>query len=414
MTLLLTKVGKRVPWTTLRSWAAYAALPLVGLVTAPVLARALGPEGRGQLAAVLQPLSVADAFAAIGVPAAMTFFVARGIHPSRLRGPSLLLLTLSSVIVAAALAAYSSEISKASGLPQHLLLLLWASTIIGAYISSRRGAWQGFRRYGLLDGERVSAASTRLVLIVGLFTLGVTTMFPYAVAYVLSGLLAAGLLFRQLPNMDVAESRRRNKFSGPVFARYAVLASLGAISMTLNNRLDQAALPAAVSAHDLGLYSVAVTVAEVPVIIATVMNRNLLAEAGANAAKKVLLRTTLTGIVGVSICCLGIALVAPWLVPLAFGPAFEGSVGLIWLLLGGTVLGTCASALSVIITGRGRPGIGSIGPGISALATAGLLLVFWQEMTVVRAAQIAILAQCLAVVVSGILLVRTSLVRSHG
>lgn len=131
LTQRMGRVHNRVPWATLRSWAAYAALPLVGIITAPILARALGPEGRGQLAAILQPLSVADAFAAIGVPAAMTYFVASGVHPSQLRRPAMILLSISTIAVAVGLIAYSPAISRATGLPQYLVLILWGSAIAG-------------------------------------------------------------------------------------------------------------------------------------------------------------------------------------------------------------------------------------------------------------------------------------------
>jgi O-antigen/teichoic acid export membrane protein len=396
-----------LPWGTLRSWGAYAALPLVGIITAPILARALGPEGRGQLAAMLQPLTVADAFAAIGVPAAMTFYVARGIHPRFLKGPAILLLLMSTLVVAVVLFAYSSEVSKASGVPQHLLLALWLSTVLGALIAYRRGTWQGLRRFGMLDTERASAAALRVIFILGLFVVGATTSFPFAVAYVTSGLLASMLLLRRLPEIPVLETRRQNNFSSGSFTRYSLLASLGTISMTLNNRLDQAVLPAVVSSRELGFYSVAVTVAEIPLIMTTVMNRNLLAEVSGGAARSTVVRTTILGCVGVFLACAVLALLCPWLLPLAFGQAFEPAIPLVRLLLMGTFLGTIATAMSVITTGRGRAGLGSIGPAVAAVSTVILLCFFLQQMTVELAAWIAIGVQGTAVVVSAILLGKT-------
>lgn len=398
------KTGSRFPWSTMRSWAAYAALPLVGIVTAPILARALGPDGRGQLAAILQPLSVADAFAAIGVPAAMTFFVAQGVRPRRLRRAAASLLAISALLVGVSLFLYSAEIARVANVSRPLLLVLWSSTIIGAFVASRRGVWTGLKRFALLDGERATAATIRVALIVALFLFGSTMSFPFAVAYVGSGLLAALLLFRRFPRLNTRGLSKTNAFSSRLFARYSILASLGAISMTLNNRLDQAVLPAVVSVRDLGYYSVAVTVAEVPVIITTVMNRNLLAEVSSKASKQAIVRTGLTGIVGVALCCGGLAATSPWLVPLAFGSSFASAVPLVWLLLIGTILGSIASAMSVTIAGLGKPGRGSIGPAVGALFTGLLLCIFWKDMTVQLAAVIAIAAQALTATVSGVLL----------
>lgn len=397
-------VAKRLPWTTFRSWGAYAALPLVGIITAPILARALGPEGRGQLAAVLQPLTVADAFVAAGVPAAMTFFVARGVAPSHLRKPAAVLLGCSILIVALVLIGYSGEIARSAGVSQHALLLLWSSAIIGAIVSARRGVWQGLRQFGMIDTERLLAAVTRVGLIVMLFSVGITMSFPYAVAYISSGLLASLVLFRKLPQSQPTIREPVVAATIESFSKYSLLASLGTISVTLNNRLDQAALPAAVSPSYLGFYSVAVTVAEVPLIIAAVMNRNLLAEASGGAKRADIVRSALTGMFGVILICAVFYISAPWLVPLAFGHAFTPAVPILHLLLIGTVLGSAASAMAVVITGRGRPGLGSVGPGMAAIVTVVLLFLYWPIMTVEIAAYVAITAQTVATLTSALIL----------
>src|ERR1700712_393600 len=51
--------------------------PLVALATAPMLARSLGVNGRGQFAAATVPLMLVTAIATLGMPEATVYLVAR-------------------------------------------------------------------------------------------------------------------------------------------------------------------------------------------------------------------------------------------------------------------------------------------------------------------------------------------------
>ena len=54
------------------------ALPLSALVTGPLLARALGPDGRGVMAALMAPISLANLMFTLGLPDSLAYHVARG------------------------------------------------------------------------------------------------------------------------------------------------------------------------------------------------------------------------------------------------------------------------------------------------------------------------------------------------
>ena len=66
-------------------------VPAAGLLTQPILARALGAGGRGELTAAMAPSALALAIATLGLPEALTFYLAK--HP-RLTRPALLWATL--------------------------------------------------------------------------------------------------------------------------------------------------------------------------------------------------------------------------------------------------------------------------------------------------------------------------------
>jgi O-antigen/teichoic acid export membrane protein len=64
-------IASRLRTLVLSSFA-YLVVPLSALMTGPLLARSLGPEGRGLMAALLAPLALANVLFTFGVPDALT------------------------------------------------------------------------------------------------------------------------------------------------------------------------------------------------------------------------------------------------------------------------------------------------------------------------------------------------------
>lgn len=400
----LSNVLRNLPWRTFRSWLSYGAVPLVGLATAPMLARALGPDGRGQLAGALQPLSVADAIAAIGVPAAVTYFFARGVPIRQIRTPALSLLLGSSVAVFLGLIAFSSVVSDTLGVERWILILLWSSVIPGAYLAYRRALFQGAQRYGVLDTDRSAGAALRLAAISGLFLAGVTNAVPYMFTYILVGLTVSAIVLSKRTPSQPKVLEVSSVGGSTAIVRFALLSSASTIAVALNNRLDQAVLPAVLSPSELGFYSVAVTVAEVPLIISIVLARNLLAEQSAQTRPGVARRTIVVGMSGVGIAACALALLAPLVVPIAFGDAFEPAVRITQILLMGTVVSAAATTLSVYVTALGRAGLGSVGPSVGAATSVAGLTIWWTVMTPDIAAWITVASQTTALLAAGAVL----------
>lgn len=396
----LSRIFDRRLLATARSWSAYAVLPLIGLITAPILARALGPVGRGELAAILQPTTVAGAVASIGAPAAVAFFVAKSFNANRVQRLGFATVGVSTSLVILGLFFYSFIVSSSIGLSQPLVFLLWLGVIPGAFFAVRRAAWQGTRRYGPIDVERSTSGILRLVVVVSLFILGVSSAGIFAAAYLLASFGASLALLRPLRPAD--RGMAANGPSARSFVSYSVLASMGTIAFTLNNRLDQALLPATVSATELGYYSVAVTVAEVPLIISTVTARNLMAESAGGVGSKQMTHTAVLGGIGmIAVCGLAAASV-PLALPAIFGADFAGSIVLTQLLLLAAIVTAVGECLGAVITGKGFPGWASLGPAVGALTTIAVFIFFWREMTVELAAVLAICAQAATAVASGV------------
>jgi O-antigen/teichoic acid export membrane protein len=353
--------------------------------------------GRGQLASLLQPLTVADAFAALGVPAAVAYFTAGGFQTHLIARYSRRLIAVSCAIVYAVLVTYSSIISRAAETPRLLVCLLWSSVGLGAVIACRRARFQGMREYGAIDTERSLFGISRLLAIAGLFALGSQDALSFAAASILAGAATSALVLWIRRPRAPSRCAPGSVVSSRVFTRFALLASISSISGAVNSRLDQAMLPALLNPADVGLYAVAATVAEVPLVISLVLNRNVLAERSANESSAVIVRMMAISIGGIAIVCALLGLAAPVFIPFLFGSDFYGVVPIVRILLLASVLGTAAGGLSAHLTGAGKPGLGSLGPAVGSISTVLLLVLLSSRMSPHLAAWIAVLAQCMSV-----------------
>lgn len=398
-----------------RGWLAYGLGPLLGLASAPLLARALGVEGRGTLAAILQPLSIADQLAALGIPAAVTFYVARGHAPREVMASARRLVLAFGFVVTAGLLLYAIHLHRTGRLALAETLPFWLSVVwVGAIVSIRRASLQGLGRYGAMNAERVTSPLLRVLAIACLFALAIRPPSTYAAAYLGAGILAWAWLYRPAETHAIrAPKQSDSSHSGsPVSPRallgFGTLAGVTGFSTALGARLDQALLPALAGLEVLGIYSVAVTVAEVPLIVTAVAARNILTEAG-RADIHAMRRTFKVGAVFLAGSCILETLAVPWLLPTVFGEEYRAAVPVVLVLLVGTFFGGVLTMLTAVLIGGGKPGRAAVGAAVAAAVTVVGLMALGQQATAVTVALVSIMAQGLALLASAVVYGRARL-----
>ncbi|NKV92499.1 oligosaccharide flippase family protein [Rhodococcus hoagii] len=285
-----------------RGILAYGLGPVLGLMSGPILAHAMGPVGRGQFAGVMQPITIAAAFASIGIPSAVAFFSASGTDVRACFRVGLRLCIIPATIVAAVMIWYAGIISERQGIGLAFVLSCWSAILLSAVVQIRRGSWQGVGRWRILDTERATGALLRFIFVVVVALLGATSAEYFVAAALASFAIAASLLFRRLPktrfDSDVTTPPNRK-----AVAKYAIFASVGTIATIASSRLDQLLMPAASTSAELGYYAIAVTVAEIPLVLATLAARNALPSAARGAANSKIFRDA--GLFFRSVRCLG-------------------------------------------------------------------------------------------------------------
>lgn len=390
-------IRKRIKWDVIRSFAAYSFAPGVGLLTAPILAHSLGVEGRGQLAALMQPLTVADSIAALGIPTATAFFIARGADVRRIQKRAYLAAAITALIAFSVLAVYSAGVARSQGIPQVLLVLIWLSIVPGALLAVRRSAWTGLQLFKRVDIERALFAGSRLAIIVGLAALGLSNVLLFAAGPIVVGLLISTIVLvakLRLPRASVESSVPRRSD----FFRFSVYAAMGTVSASASARLDQAIMPGLTTSEQLGLYAVAVTVAEVPLLVGTVLARNLIAEASAGHHVTKMVRQVLFGLAVAVLGSSAIGLLSSWLIPIFFGESFSGSISPIYVLLAATCFSVVTLSFCAILTGWNHPLLASVPQLVAVIVVVAGFSFLGHGISAVQSSLIALVAQSVSLV----------------
>jgi O-antigen/teichoic acid export membrane protein len=353
--------------TSLTSVGLYAA----GLATGPILARALGPSGRGDIAAVLAPATVLVLALAFGLPTAAAYFV--DTIPEK---ELLVTATAFGIVVGTPICialwflapGYLEGHSPASLTWARIVLLtvplsVGMSTALEIRRRIRPGlSWNLWRSSPLL----VPAIAIIVLGLAGRLSLQ-SVLAANFVGSVIPMLLLASRLIRRhpwpLPSLNTL--RRILPYAWRT-------ASLGT-AMSLTNRLDQVLLVGLVTPAELGLYAVSVMVASVTNPLTSGLSSALFghlrgetSEVRAHARFRKSLATTMLVSGAVA---LGLALMAPLLLRIAFGNLFAPATTTLRLLLPGAV---AFDILGVIVTklfSEGRPGEASWAALLGAVLT---------------------------------------------
>jgi O-antigen/teichoic acid export membrane protein len=334
-----------------------------------ILARALGPTGRGTIAFITVIALVAARLAGLGMGEATAVFVAR--RPE-FRGALLanaVVFMLSSALLAAAVACGALVVlggDRPAGIGAPELAIIACATLVSALGDAGYVFLIGCNRLRPVALVTATASWLYPLFLVALWSTIGLTVLRAALAWTLAESIRA-LAY-------LAQSTRGLAFSRPVAGllveavRFGSRAWVGSLARFLNFRTDQILMGFLASEAALGIYAVAVNASEVLLYLPAAMATALLptaarAEAGLRTEQALSAfrsATVVTGVAGLVAAALG-----PVLLPMVFGAPFEASVvPFLWLLPG--ALGFAAMAVfSYALLAGSSPGLSSIGPLVS-------------------------------------------------
>lgn len=364
-----SSIGSRVVGT----FGANLALAVLSFVNVILTARVLGPDGRGTVALMTAIAMFSGNVALIGIGEANANLAGRD---SRLRAAlvanSFAFATVfggaAIVVVALLIGAFPALGGDAEIWILALALSAIPILILQAYLQLllQAGYAFGLTNAAWVLGPIVNLLGNAVAALLGALTVG-TVVATWVAGQALGlAVLVYHLLIRErsLAKPDVALAK--------IALAFGVRTHAGRVMMVGNYRLDQWILGSIGTSSQLGLYSVAVALAEtlfyLPTSVSAAQRPDLVRASRAEAARQVTrglrLTTLLTAVLG-----LGLFVVAPYLVPLLFGEEFSGSIVNLRILVLGAFGVVAMKLLIGAITAQGWPGRASLGVSVALLTT---------------------------------------------
>ena len=355
------------------------ALPLTSLISGPILAHALGPDQRGQMAAAVAPAFVLMFIANMGLPEATTFAIAKLRQDPRVVFLRAISVSIPLGIVAATIfwfAAphfFSAEMQKVVPLARTIIFLLPLLMMVIIL----RFAVNGMRNYRAVNTERVLTPMLRLLAFVVLAVTSLLTVRTAAlwqmVATIVGGCFLFIALWRFRP--DPAEIQPTAPHLTRTLTVYGAKGWGAVLGNLVNWRLDQLVLVALVSPLQLGYYVVAVHFSEIPSTAINAVRNVLFAEAAHRNSAELIARAARVVVLLVAGGGLVAAALASLVIRVLFGKAFLPAVPMALVLLVATVPFCLEQIVAAGTLAERRPGLRSVSQKIvAAITVAGLLL----------------------------------------
>jgi O-antigen/teichoic acid export membrane protein len=321
-----------------------------------LVARALGPSGRGSVAVALALTLTLVQLGSFGLITANPYFVARdATTTARLVGNSLWFAAGLGVVLVGAGLLFKAEFAGAMrglGWPETFAAVLAIPPALASMFLQSLLLGQGrVVAYNLMELTQVTLAFAALAVGLFAFDFGVLeVLIVMGASYVAGSAIAIALLARH-----VRPSLRPHAGLARATLKYGLRVYVATLLAFLVIRLDLFLVNAYLGSVEAGLYSVVAALAEGMYLLPTVVGLNLFARVARGQSVEISawvfrVMTVLYGL----LCLVSVPLAAPG-IRLAFGEDFEGAAELYYWILPGVFCLGMLTILSHHFAGRGFP-----------------------------------------------------------
>jgi O-antigen/teichoic acid export membrane protein len=379
----------------------------LGVVTGVIAARALGPTGRGELQAiVLWPMGI-SALLVIGINQATAFHLGRRILTTSEAVTANVAITLVQSALAVTLGLLVNHFVLHNYSPAvHRLSIIFVLTmpfnLVTTYPPGIFLGLQDHKRFNLI---RVIPAVTYFSGLVILYSLHRCTLAGVVWAQIASffATSAVGCLLILM----VLKPRWQWK-PGAIrsLTHYGLRTQATSITNYFNQRIDQLLLSIFVPPRELGLYVVAVTLSTAVTFVPGAVGMVTFSRGSSqhvDDARVTIGQSFRVSLLWLVICCTALFILAPFLIHLAFGGAFDGSTRACRILVPGALMIGLNQVLYNGSSAMGRPGLPSIAEGVSVFVTAIGLYLLIPRYGYIGAAIVSTIAYSLSFVIMVVL-----------
>lgn len=339
-----------------------------------VLARALGPEGKGAVGAVLLVAALASYAGSPGLAPASIHAVARlGLPPAAVRGNALAAAAVLGLVTAIAALALAPHLLARAG-PEAVQAgrLVFLCTPLALAQDYSLALLQGLGRYDLFTVGRTLGRALYPALLVALGLAGALSVTTALAAWAVAAPAGLLLLWGLVDRAGAGQPQLRLDLL-PRYAGYGLRLHLGTLAELIELRLDQLLLVLLLPPAALGQYTLAVTASELLTCLPSALAVVLLGSpaAGPAAARAAAQRAIRRALAALAAAGLLAALAAPWLVTRLLPASFAPAATAFQLLVPGTLALGLGRMLAGALAGQGHP----LAAAPARLVSLGLTLV---------------------------------------
>lgn len=336
----------------------------LNVLTGIIIARFLGPEGRGEQAAMIMwPRFLAYSLT-LGIPASLVYYMRKkdedqgslyitALYMSVVLG--FVAMAVGSVIIPFWMKGYSQEVIEFSIWALIMSPIAMLGTINTAALQSRE-------EYHLYNFIRYIPVFATLVLLCGLVLTGYVNPFNTSVAYLFPAIpIAIWTTFRLVSRYKM---KQKNKVkSSKKLLSYGIRSYGTDVAGTFSGYIDQILVVGLLSPSSLGLYVVSLNLSKMLNTIQSAITSVLFPKASGLQQGEALkltfkvyrISTVVTLIVGA-----GVFVIAPYLLILLYGASFVEAVPVFRILIFQTAITSVSWILSQGFMSIGKPGIVTI------------------------------------------------------
>ena len=347
-------VGRGVLATSTYNVVSTAAAGLAGIV----IARSLGPHIRGEYAAIMAWCGLLVIAGGLGQPAATTFFVAREPdHGHRYVAASRTMMIASGTVILLAGGAAAPMLTSSDTAVWGYRIMFGAclAILVGVtYIAALQGS--NIPRW---NRARISQPVGYLLVIAVLHITGHLDLITAMVGFMATTVAQTIHAYRLCAHSQLTGGQP-GLVAGRPLLRYGAGQVAALIPLIIMTRLDQLILSLVVEPTVLGNYAVAASLTTLAVPVAAGLGNvafpRIAAQRGLQPASRRLQWWAVGASAGVAVAIMfPLAVAAPWLVPLVFGPGFHDAVVLVAILAPAGVFLACQQVCADLLRGHGRP-----------------------------------------------------------
>lgn len=328
---------------------------LAAFCAGPLIAHELGVGGRGEASAATAPMLLAANLFTLGLPDALTYFVARRSASAwQLFGRACRWIVPVGVTGSIVLYLLAPTLSAGDADLMALMRVVAAALTPALVATLIRGVAIGRQQWRRVALDSSLGQVLRLVALLLLAALGQLTVSAVSIATAAATFIGVVAYIRRpstrnhhVQDRPVASTRAILRFGAAVWA--------GSISGVLFLNLDQVLMTPLSSHYELGLYAVAVALSQTASIPANAARGVLFSVEARSPDLQRLANVSRQSALMTFIVAIPIGAVAPIALDVLFGHGFIAAEPMVYILLASAVLGANGSVAGLGLSARGRP-----------------------------------------------------------